>query len=84
MSLVKDHLFLPQEPRCVFLTELKLKGNLAFCWWGAGLGGTSHTSTLLLGRKQRCCQALGQSGWTIVLCLLQIPELLNLQNILIY
>lgn len=38
MSLTKDHSFFPvPEPRCVFLTEIQLKGNLAFCWWGAGL-----------------------------------------------
>lgn len=38
MSLTKDHSFFPlPEPRCVFLTKLQLKGNLAFCWRGAGL-----------------------------------------------
>lgn len=84
MSLAKDHPFLPQEPCRVFLTELELKGNLAFCWRGAGLGGTSHTGTLLQGRKQCRGEALGQSCRTIILCLLQMPDLLKLQNILTY
>jgi len=38
MPLTQNQPFLPREPRRVFSIELELKGNLAFCWRGAGLG----------------------------------------------
>jgi len=75
----------PGTTPCVF-NRARAEGKPGFLLAGswAGLRGTSPTSTGLLGRKQCCGEAPGQSCRSVVLCLLQIPELLKLQNILMY
>lgn len=63
MSLAKDHPFLPQEPRYVFLTEFEFKGNLCFCWWGTGRN-QSHQYAATREKTTLRCRELPDRSFT--------------------
>lgn len=61
MSFTKDHVFLPQKPCYVFLTEFELKGNLGFCWWETGRNQSHQYAATRQKTMLRCWELLDHS-----------------------